>query len=483
MKLYHYRSISSALLEIENGSFHFASKEELNDPLEGFVHVFWQGDKRAWEGLFRHYIYSVARALEFYILKADDETLYHNTLVVDVHCYKNDFWEKIYYKLGEEFITDPDVQSLAEVYGDNCLKVSEKELQYILLYIHNNALIRCLEEFKQNKFIPAEEVEKQIEYLNFPLSVGKMIDAIKKCFSKEEVRVWTIESIEELIEEMKEFAYIRKGAENDIFLHGKNSGEQTCSKDSDSNSVVQQHRKWLIVMDDFPKVFADQLKDMIYPKSYVVCFSGKNDDSAMWGNYADCHRGVCLVYDTGDEEKLKVGGPYIPLDVRAVSYGGESIECNFFQTLGRLTKAQIREWLLGIDGVSSCYEAFSDVEEWRKRYWKIYNAKTYRKTKNWEHEMEFRAAVSNTFGEFDAPQRQNMSFDWKLLKGVIFGIRTSEYDKKQIMDKLIKHKDELSDFNFYQAEYSANEQKIKIREKKFWRLINYKGKADGAEKV
>lgn len=42
MKLYHYRSISSALLEIENGTFHFASKEELNDPLEGFVRVFWQ---------------------------------------------------------------------------------------------------------------------------------------------------------------------------------------------------------------------------------------------------------------------------------------------------------------------------------------------------------------------------------------------------------------------------------------------------------
>ena len=92
MKLYHYRSINSALLEIENGTFHFASKEELNDPLEGFVRVFWQGDKMAWEGLFRHYIYSVARALELYILKADDETLYHGTLVADVHCYKNNFF-------------------------------------------------------------------------------------------------------------------------------------------------------------------------------------------------------------------------------------------------------------------------------------------------------------------------------------------------------------------------------------------------------
>lgn len=41
-------------------------------------------------------------------------------------------FEKILLKLGEEFITDTDVQNLAGVYGDNCLKVSEKELQYIL---------------------------------------------------------------------------------------------------------------------------------------------------------------------------------------------------------------------------------------------------------------------------------------------------------------------------------------------------------------
>ena len=48
MKLYHYRSISSALLEIENGHFHLSSKEELNDPLEGFVRV--SGREIRWPG-------------------------------------------------------------------------------------------------------------------------------------------------------------------------------------------------------------------------------------------------------------------------------------------------------------------------------------------------------------------------------------------------------------------------------------------------
>ena len=48
-----------------------------------------------------------------------------------------------------------------------------------------------------------------------------------------------------------------------------------------------------------------------------------------------------------------------------------------------------------------------------------------------------------------------------------FGIRTSEYDKKQILDKLIKHKDELSDFTFYQAEYMLKSRKLRFEKRNF----------------
>lgn len=70
-------------------------------------------------------------------------------------------------KLGEEFITDTDVQNLAGVYGDNCLKVSEKELQYILFYIHNNALIRCLEEFKKINLYLQRKLRNRLNFLIF----------------------------------------------------------------------------------------------------------------------------------------------------------------------------------------------------------------------------------------------------------------------------------------------------------------------------
>jgi len=64
--LYRYRKVENALKEIENGSFHFAAQEELNDPLEEYIHVYCQGDKAAWQGLFRNYICSLHSALLSY---------------------------------------------------------------------------------------------------------------------------------------------------------------------------------------------------------------------------------------------------------------------------------------------------------------------------------------------------------------------------------------------------------------------------------
>ena len=51
------------------------------------------------------------------------------------------------------------------------------KLQYILFYIHNNALIRCLEEFKKNKFVPVEEAEKQIK---LGAVITRLTDAIRR---------------------------------------------------------------------------------------------------------------------------------------------------------------------------------------------------------------------------------------------------------------------------------------------------------------
>ena len=77
----------------------------------------------------------------------------------------------------------------------------------------------------------------------------------------------------------------------------------------------------------------------------------------------------------------------IHLKVKPVHYEGEMTERNFFETFGRLTFKEIESWLTGVDGVSSVLDTFSDEEEWRKRYWEMFDAKTYRKSKHGSMKM------------------------------------------------------------------------------------------------
>ena len=209
---------------------------------------------------------------------------------------------------------------------------------------------------------------------------------------------------------------------------------------------------------------------MLYPKSFIVCFSTNNNDSAMWGNYADLHKGVCLVYDFGDSLTVRNKDQSYQVKPLPVHYEGEIIERNFFETFGRLTVRQIRGWLTGLDGISDSYNVFSDKRQWRDSYWAAYEAKTYRKLKAWEYEKEYRIALADTFNTFDTPENQNLKYDPKVLKGIIFGINTSEYDKKRIMEKLMERREELDDFMFYQEEYDEEKQEIVIRNKNLRKL-------------
>ena len=120
---------------------------------------------------------------------------------------------------------------------------------------------------------------------------------------------------------------------------------------------------------------------MVYPESYIVCFSSQYNDSSMWGNYADHHKGVCLIYETDENNgiTLDMKNASCRHEVLPVRYGGDTMERNFFETFGRLNPRQIRTWLTGLDGISSAYDAFSDEDEWRKRYWEVFQVKTYQK--------------------------------------------------------------------------------------------------------
>ena len=101
MELYRYRSIKSAKRDLKNGTFHFSSKDELNDPLEGYIGLYWQGDKPAWEGLLKNYICSLHDAIEMFIVTEEEDYLWKRSLLRNPCAFDGLPITEIYESLGK----------------------------------------------------------------------------------------------------------------------------------------------------------------------------------------------------------------------------------------------------------------------------------------------------------------------------------------------------------------------------------------------
>jgi len=158
------------------------------------------------------------------------------------------------------------------------------------------------------------------------------------------------------------------------------------------------------------------------------------------------------------------------MEAKKIEYDGEIIERNFFETFGRLSNNQIITWLTGTNGLSDCMKAFSDVDSWKKTYWNVFETKYYKKLNAWKNEEEYRIIIDNTFGEYSDIQSRNLRYDIKALKGIIFGIKTSEFDKERIYNAINRVMPLYGQIKFYQAEYDDEKQDIVVREKQLWNL-------------
>ena len=105
-----------------------------------------------------------------------------------------------------------------------------------------------------------------------------------------------------------------------------------------------------------PAIYISQLKELMYPDGYVICFSKQNDNSAMWGNYAKNHTGVCLVYETYESEgKDVISLVGRKVDVSKVIYSSDTLQQNFFNTLAYMPYAELEYWFTDEQGNRSKY--------------------------------------------------------------------------------------------------------------------------------
>ena len=381
MKLYRYRTIDSALLELDNGSFYFAAPAELNDPLEGYLKIFWQGDAPAWEGLLKNFVCSLFYNLQTNLLmsgrffSAAQENsmndLKTKILLSDIYRFDDSPLNRIFRELGENFLSASGVQKVVDFYGNDEIKCYGRELEFILRTVTDDACRLCVRKCKQLNLIRAAFDENF-----FDVAYEISFDELKNVSDAERKR--RIDEIENLNCDLMESGLLA------LKLNRRSV--------ADAEYDLKQRILWLQFI--FPRLYVEQLKKIMYPNGYVVCFSDTPTNSAMWGNYADNHRGICFVYGTENvdgRERIRFATKF--LEVKPIKYAAQIITRNFFDTLRHLNFIRAEDWLTGKGGVQSCKLDASDAGN----YDGDYHEKFYRKLNDWNYEHEYRIFLSDRF--------------------------------------------------------------------------------------
>lgn len=445
MEIYRFRTINSLLgehQELEKQSIYFAKKEELNDPIEGYNEIYWNGDKIAWEGLFKHYIVGLYTSWQACIIGMPIEEL----PVIAVNIIRNqEFLEKEnkVQEILKKCMKNEQLQKMINILECKEEKISKSELKQLLSLIHKLLLNIILE----NKLHLNYNKEKDIKEIEEFISDYSDIKEPEKSI---------LFGISQNIDEQYDFLQVYERQEK-------------CSK-----LEYDKFLKIKFLYNDYPKKFVDKLIEFINEKGYIASFSKEYSNFSMWGNYAKEHTGVCFVFEEDLDHKIKlkqINGSYeFNFTFDDINYLEEHNRLNYFNLLGRFFK-DTRDFLLkNSNGEISKYyiEMNNDRDKWREEYWNNFHRQYYIKSQDWKFEKEARLLLGDILDEFTEKEKRIFQYDFRDLKGIIFGIKTSDDDKIKILKILSEKckKENRKDFKIYQAYFDEKERVMKRMELK-----------------
>ena len=133
-----------------------------------------------------------------------------------------------------------------------------------------------------------------------------------------------------------------------------------------------------------------------------------------------------------------------------------------------MTLSAIMElWYTDQDGNISECAAHIDRDggegPWQKNYWDNFFRDITIKTRDWAYEQEYRLILGHGLIEFDEKRDRILTYNFKSLKGIIFGIKTSDKDRLKIIEIIEGKcgKNKRTDFKYFQAYYSSKDGDIR----------------------
>ena len=447
---YRFRNATTLLSkkELEDQYVYFSSPQNLNDPNEGLRNMVWKGDKIVWDNFFGHFLWCLQVYHAVLQLEGQERELTNEdirvTRVVRIppvqhgYAHIDDFSDTVF--------RDASIDDIVASIGVRPIRYNEV-VQY-LETIHSFALVALERMFQDNKSLP--ESESKTRSSKLPQGILDLNDDLKNGF---------LDAAGGMLDDLRLYARLQRPAPRTVF-------ERNAQK----------------LIFDFPKSYLDRLDTLLYPKWYIACFSDDISNSSMWSHYADKHRGVSLIFTTDDAESdesialncitgfsstgahHKVHRSLVPMKLYRVEYGTSRGEIDYFRSMGNVPKNELFTlWYTDHQGRVSGLSHDIGETRWRNDYWLNFFPDITNKSVDWSYEKERRLVLYGLLGDdLENEEDCKCSYEFRTLKGIVFGIRTPDETKKRIINILAEkcRVDSRSDFELYQAFYSRLDDSI-----------------------
>jgi len=467
MPTHYFRLRSSASLlgphkELESQTIYFAAPEELNDPMEGFRDLFWQGDEIVWTNLLKHYL----RCAQFAFAKP---TTYVGPfgwadIPVEEPAYDNKpLADKLQEKVFTLFFAQPAIQEFIKGLALAKHLIRRDELSSYIRVIHPFVTLIIQKIFAENKLAPPLNVPSEVwtscadALLTLPLTLRQIEEAANDRGSEREIA--------DIV-----FSSTRKALMQIDLIEEYNRRESSGVHDA-------PNKNFFFVR--FRNEYVAQLDRLAYQKWHAACFMSEIDNASLWGSYGDGHSGAALKFKASAGSTLPTLGLHgvigwsstqeeplrgiIQHEFHPITYGRAHVAIDFFASIGVMPMPKLNKyWYLdGKGGRSTRASAINNDESaWRKQYWDNSSQIWSTKSNDWKHENEHRLILfaSSLVSPANSKAERALRYDFKNLDGIVFGLKMSGDDKLAIM-RIVEQKcraENRSDFNFYQSAFSSS---------------------------
>ncbi len=362
--------------------------------------------------------------------------------------------ERRFDSVWNKFYNLPKVPQMVEVLANAKRKIRYGELEYylrlmqqviIVLIIYSSPSYQRTREFKTHQLTAqiSNVVQESLESILITLALCEKVEAEEK--------------VNALLRQKQEL------------LNSERINRQLKNPNSEGKLENMDH-----LFFDFPTVYLNEIEKLLWPKWYTACFMKDYHNSSVWGHYADKHEGACLIF-----ESIEAGGSNIlrlyhemgeGLETKPfyeIDYADKPGEVDFFRSIGQLTGDELKKlWYTDDEGnESECgghLQSDGATFNWQESYWDRFYCDITAKTKDWEYEQECRLILVDMLDAYEDKESRKLIYDFSSLKGIIFGIRTSDKDKLRVIETLVHKYEEnnRTDFKFYQAYYSPEDRRI-----------------------